>query len=512
MIRWYDNNRKKEEAVIWSDDLSQEYRGPLPADFEEASDLLREIWSNCGDTDFRQFRLNHTKVLIMWITSLIDKQLIQCGLLNRFTGWEDSYCDTEELLKSLTPTCQTIQTIEEINDAIGNGMAVVIIEGLEHGFSVDVMGLQERNVDKSDFEPGIIGPQAAFVESLDKNLGMIRRRLKNPRVKILNMELGTISKTNIAILYIDGIGKYDYVEEMQERLQRIKMDGILSANYISELIEDAPNSLFPTVQVTERPDRVAFALLEGRISVMVDGDPLALLAPTTFSSLMKVGEDYFQRSIVASSVRLIRYASFWFALLTSPLFVAFLTFHQELIPTVLLNNILTTREGVPFPPLLEILLMEFSFEVLREAGIRLPRGIGQTVSIIGALVVGEAAVSAGLVSPLAVIVTALSGIASFSTPNYFLGHSIRFLRFPFIIMAGLLGLFGIVIIFLMLLTHLVSLRSFGVPYLSPIAPFHRKEMRDTLIRASWWNLNSRDKSFEPVDTMRGKNRRPRPPR
>lgn len=505
-----NDNNNKNESIIWSDDFSSQYQGSLPSDFDEINDLFHRIWGNCGDIEFRQFMIDQKKVLIIWITSLIDKKLIQLGLMERFSRWQDTSLNSEAVHKLLSPTYETAENIQEINNSIGNGMAVVIIEGFRNGFVVDVMEFQERSIDKSDYEPSIIGPQAAFIESLDKNLGLVRRRLKSPRVKILGMELGVISKTKIAILYVHGIGKHEYVEEMQKRLTRIQIDGVLSTNHIAELIEDAPTSLFPTVQVTERPDRVAFALLEGRISVMVDGDPMAILAPVTLASLMNVSEDYSQRSIIASFLRLLRYFTFWCSLFMSSLFVAFLTFHQEMIPTILLHNILITREGVPFPPFVEILILEFSFEVLREAGVRLPRLIGQSVSIIGALVIGEAAVSAGLVSPLAVIVTALSGIASFSTPNYFLANTIRFLRFPFIVMAGFIGLYGIGIIFLMLLTHLVSLRSFGVPYMSPFAPFNRTEMKDTLIRAPWRKLNWRAKTFEPVDMKRGINQRPRP--
>ncbi|WP_232796665.1 spore germination protein [Kyrpidia spormannii] len=470
---------------------------------DEMYGRLAEVWGHCDDVRFRWVQVGNRRGFVVWIYALIGKELAQEGLLEPLATWDGpdvSFDDLEQALQ--TVSLKTVKTMEEINTAIGNGQAVLCMDGFDQALAMDVMDFQGRAVEKAIVESVVRGPQEGFTESLETNLGLIRRRLKSPRVKVEYMTLGRVSKTTVALVYIQGIVKPGFVEECRERLQRIDVDSILDSEYIEELIDDAPVSPFPTIEYTERPDRLAAEALQGRVGIIVDGSPNALLVPAIFVNFLQSPEDYFERYTMAAAVRLLRHLFFWMALLLPATYVALLSYHQEMIPTTLLMTLMSTHEQIPFPSVVEALIMEITFEALREAGLRLPKAVGQSVSIVGALVIGEATVNAGIVTPAMVIIVALTGIASFTIPSYNIAITLRILRFPVLILAGVLGLYGIIIAVLLLWTHLVSLRSFGVPYLSPIAPFMWPDIKDVFTRPPWWQMRQRPKTMEPVDSTR----------
>jgi len=293
------------------------------------------------------------------------------------------------------------------------------------------------------------------------------------------------------ITYIQDLSDETLIEEITQRIKRIDIDGILESGYIEELIQDNSYSPFPQVLVTERPDTAVSNLLEGRVVIVVDGTPFVLIAPTTFYSLFQSGEDYYHHFVISTATRWLRLIFLFISLLLPSLYVAVITYHQEMVPTKLLLTMVDSREAIPFPALVEALLMEITFEGLREAGLRLPKQVGAAVSIVGALVIGQAAVAAGLVSDPMVMVVALTGIASFTIPRYNIAIPFRLLRFPIMLLAGTFGFIGIMMGLLAIIIHLSTLRSFGVPYLSPLAPMKRRDMKDTLIRAPLWKLNTR---------------------
>ncbi|MDI3257659.1 MAG: spore germination protein [Kyrpidia sp.] len=475
----------------------------MSENIDETYSRLAEVWGNCDDIQFRWVQIGRRKGFIVWIYTLIGKELAQEGLLEPLTAWEKPDVSFDDLQRALqTVSLKTVNTLEEINTAIGNGLAVLCVDGFDQAVAMDVMDFRGRPVERASLESVVRGPQEGFTESFETNLGLVRRRLKSPRVKVEYMALGKVSKTMVALIYIEGIVKPGLVEECRERLRRINVDSILDSEYIEELIDDAPLSPFPTIEYTERPDRLAAEALQGRVGIIVDGSPNALLVPAIFVNFLQSPEDYFERYVMALAVRLLRHFFFWLALLLPATYVALLSYHQEMIPTTLLITLVATHEGIPFPAVVEALIMEITFEALREAGIRLPKAVGQSVSIVGALVIGEAAVNAGIVSPAMVIVVALTGIASFTIPGYNIAITLRILRFPVMIIAGVLGLYGIIVALLLLWIHLVSLRSFGVPYLSPIAPLVMPDIRDALIRPPWWWMLRRPKTMEPVDSTR----------
>jgi spore germination protein KA len=340
-----------------------------------------------------------------------------------------------------------------------------------------------------DNEPAIRGPKEGFIESLGVNTALLRKRLRVASLRLQKINVGRYSNTRVVIAHIEGVANPDIVTEVKRRLKRIDVDALIGD--VEEYIEDNPYSPFPQIQTTERVDVVAGALLEGRVAIMMDGTPTVFIVPLTLPILLQATEDYYNRYWAATMIRWLRYFLFFISLAFPSFYVATVTFHPETVPTDQLISFAGARERIPLPTLVEALIMEFAFEALREAGLRLPKIVGPTISIVGALVIGEAAVTAGLVSAPMVIVVATTGIASFTVPRYAVGLTIRFLRFPLLILSGTLGMVGLMWGLIAIAVHLSSLRSFGVPYLASLAPAYPGDLKDVLVRMPWWKFKRR---------------------
>ncbi len=332
----------------------------------------------------------------------------------------------------------------------------------------------------------IRGPKEGFVEKTDVNISLVRRRLKTKDLRVENLTLGSVTNTKISLMYLDKIAKKEIIDEIRRRLNSIKIDSILDSGYIEELIKDDRYSFFPEFMNSEKPDSVVAGLLEGRVAIFVDGNAYVLTAPALFVDFLQVSEDYYHHFIVSTFIRMLRYISAFLTLFVPAGFIALVTFHQEMIPTPLLISIASQREGIPFPAFVEAIMMEGVFEILREAGIRMPRVIGPAISIVGALVLGQAAVEAGIVSAAMVIVVSITAISSFVIPNYSMAYAIRIIRFAYMLLAGMFGLYGIFMGIIALILHLCKLKSIGVPYMTPIAPKTRYGTKDTIIRYPLW--------------------------
>lgn len=343
--------------------------------------------------------------------------------------------------------------------------------------------IESRPISEPANETVVQGPRESTVENLQKNIGLLRVRLNTPKFKTVSLSGGGETKTRVIYGYIEGAADPELLKEFEKRIHKISETEILETSYVEQLIEDSTWSPFPQHRYTERPDTAVAALLDGKIAVLVQGTGSILLCPGLFTEFFQSSEDYYQRTVYSTMIRWLRIVAFVLALTLPSIYIALSTFHPELIPTVLLLTIIDTREGIPLPAFFEALLMEFFFELLREAGVRLPKPVGSAVSIVGALVIGDAAISAGIASPIMVIIVALTGIASFTIPQYTIAIALRVLRFPLMISASVMGGFGIMIVFLLILLHLCKLRSLGQPYLSPAAPFRMSELRDVLVRA-----------------------------
>lgn len=476
---------------------------PLYPELEDNIDLLKRLFSDCSDFVIREFKLkNSVHAVALFVDGLIDTKEVNTALKTLMV-LEDGDDDIKVIEEALLPVSQIsrVNDYKKLIQAVLSGDTGIIVDGNTEALALGIRGAEKRSVNEPEGEAVVRGPREGFIENIRTNTSMLRRKLKTPRLKMKSLVLGRETNTNIVIAFLEGIADPKIVEEVTYRLSKIDMDAVLESGYLEELIQDSMYSPFPQVMYSERPDTVAGALLEGRIAIFVDGTPMVLIVPATFWMLMQANEDYFERFQMATLVRWLRYMFLVVALVTPAVYVAITTYHQQMLPTTLLLSVAAAREAIPFPAIVEALIMEIAFEALREAGIRLPKTVGQAVSILGALVVGQAAVQAGIVSAPMVIVVSITGIASFTTPHFNAAIALRMLRFPLMIAASVLGIYGILVGILIILGHMANLRSFGVPYLSPIAPMSVGDLKDILIRGPWTTLEKRP-SFLGVQNAR----------
>lgn len=467
---------------------------PLSLELNENLQTLQTIYENCLYVVFHNFLISgKTNALLIFIEGLSDKDMINEYVLTPLSQGTSEVQESTPIVQNKISLSnhKEVKTFEEVIEQVSMGNPVLLIDKEMNGIALNLSKWEHRSIQEPVAEPIIKGPREGFTETLSVNMSLLLRKIKSPLFKMNSVKLGRYTQTQIVVAYIEGLADPNLVQEVMNRLERIDMDGVLESGYIEEMIEDNPFSPFPQLLTTERPDAVAAQLLEGRVSILVDGTPIVIVVPTTLFSLLQSPEDYYQRFMISSMIRWLRYLFVVIALVAPSVYVAILTYHQEMVPTTLLLSISKSREDIPFPAFFEALLMEITFEALREAGIRLPKQVGSAVSIVGALVIGQAATAAGLVSSPMVMVVALTGIASFMIPHYSTGVSFRLLRFPLMILAGILGLLGVVLGMITIVIHLCTLRSFGVPYMTPLAPMKTRDMKDVLVRAPWWMLKTR---------------------
>lgn len=473
--------------------------------------VFQQLFGNSNDLIFRRLEEEgNLRAIIIYFEGLVNKQIIDEFVIKEIYQQLKTYAaDALEMpLKAdkLELNTSNIQLISTFSDAVNhlvNGNTVVLLEGHSDGLAAETQGGQRRSLDETPAETVIRGPRESFIEALETNIALIRWRIRSHKLRVEKLTVGKLTNTPVSILYLEGVAQKGIVEEVKGRISRIHIDGILESLYIEEFIEDPQGyTPFPTVFSTERPDRISAGLLEGRVAIITEGTPFALLVPSTFSMFLYSNEDYYHRFDISSFTKILRLVSFFISLVTPGLYVALLSFHHEMIPTTLLIALVGQREGVPFTIFVELMLMELTFEILREAGIRLPKTIGAAVSIVGALVLGQAAVEAGLVAQGTIIVVAITAIASFTTASYSLASAARLLRFFLLILSASFGAFGLITGLLFILVHLNSLRSFSVPYLAPVAPFHSSGWRDVFIRVPWRMMKVRPEEIAGRDNLR----------
>lgn len=473
--------------------------GPIHPELARNVASLKQAFSDCSDVVFRFLRVHNRPAMVLFIDGLVDATQISEGVLQSLLDERN----VDALISEVsTSSLDETTDLAEVQNLVLTGSAVLLCEGLSTGYVLNIRGGERRGVEEPATESVIRGPREGFTENLRTNTALIRFRIRSSQLKMVSFLVGRRTKTPVVLTYLEGLARPEIIEEAKRRLAAIDIDGVLETSYLEEIIEDHPSSPFPQFQYTERPDTAAGQLLEGRFAILVDGTPFALIAPATFWQLMQASEDYYERYVFTNFLRMLRFALMLLALFLPSFYIATITFHPEMLPTSLLLSIAAAREAIPFPVLVEALIMEISFEALREAGVRLPKTVGQAVSILGALVIGQAAVQAGIVSAPMVIVVAMTGIASFTMPRFNLAISIRLLRFPLMLLAGTLGLVGIVAGVYVIIHHASRLQSFGVPYLSGIAPFHSRDLKDIFIRAPRGRMKTRPVSLTGETSQR----------
>jgi len=495
-------------------DTTEKIQVPLSTNLEENLEKIKNVFSNASDFVIRQFEIGSQvkiKAFIAYIDGLVDKEIIQLNLLKplmidfRFSQSHDDF-NYKNALKVIYQRVLTISEVQQVNDFqdvidhILSGNTALFLEGSTTALIACMHGWEARNVTQPDTEVVVRGPREGFTETLRTSTSLLRRKIKNPNLKFEKMKIGRQTQTDVVIAYIKGIANDKIVEEVKRRLSRIDTDAILESGYIEQYIEDNPWSFLPTVGNSEKPDIVAAKILEGRVAILTDGTPFVLTVPYLFIEAFQSSEDYYSRPFYASIVRMLRFTAYLLSVFAPALYVALTTHHQEMLPPAMLISMAAAKEGTPFPVFVEAMVMGIIYEILKEAGVRLPRPVGQAISIVGALVIGEAAVSASLIGAPMVIVVSLTAISSYVVSS--ISDTVSIMRLIYVLLGGFLGLFGIMIGAAGLLTHMVSLRSFGVPYLTPISPLIPKDLKDVFYISHRWNLQKRPRLISQYNVER----------
>lgn len=493
----------KEKPMV---ELEAESDEAIPQALAESIKKIKTETNESGDVVIRSFTFgaNHEiECALVFIDGLVNSEIINDDIIRplMFGSLRDFAVpeDRKGLASRAAKTLLTVNELEETDSfskAVAgflSGDASLFIDGERKAIIINTKGWEKRSVSEPASESVIRGPRESFIENLRTNTALLRRKISNPALSFEAMKIGKRTKTNVSLAYIKGLAQPELITEIKKRLAAIDTDSILESGYIEQYIEDSPGSIFATIGYSEKPDIVAAKLLEGRVAILVDGTPFVLTAPYLFLESFQSAEDYYFRPYFATLLRMVRVIGYLITILAPALYVAVTTFHQELIPTRLLITAAAAREGVPFPALVECLLMIMLFEIIREAGVRLPRPVGQALSIVGALVVGDAAVSAGLIGAPMVIVVAVTAVSGFVVPNQY--DSAAIIRLILLLLAASFGGYGFTMGLLGILVHMSALESFGYPYLSPISPFILTDNKDTIIRAPLWLMISRPKGM-----------------
>lgn len=482
--------------------------GPsLCGNFQKDLKTLRDEFAQgkSGDLKIREFTVRiserDVKAVIFFIDGLVNKQIINDFILKPLMHESreieiSSFRAIGEVLLSQSEFKETM-LLGELTFDINFGSVILLVDGAKTAYSLDVKGWQHRGVDSPQTERIIRGPNDAFSEQLRENTALIRHLIRNKSLISKEYKVGTISQTPVSVMYIENIANNSLVEETLRRIEKINVDYIFAAAELEQLIEDKSITTLPQFISTERPDRASRALLDGRVVIVVDGSPFVLILPTTIFELNESAEDNYLRFPYVNMIRAVRTIAFLLSLLLPGLYIAVVNFHPELLPTGILMSIISSREPVPFPSLVEIIIMEISLEIIREASVRVPEASGSTLSIVGALILGQAAVSAGIVSPILIIIVSITAIGSLATPNYYLGLSARILKFIYIILGATAGFLGIITGLFINTLLWTDTKSMGVPMGVPFAPITKTGVPVSLFYPPIWKQEHRDDYVNP---------------
>lgn len=476
--------------------------GPVLTSARANAAAVRNILASPGDLIVKEMAVGASgqRIVVCCIDGLVDRTLVDeqvLGVLLAQSPIDDRTFERVDfpawLAESVLPLqgTGTHDCLSLAIDAMLHGDTLLFVDGFGQALAVGSAGMKTRAIEEPQTEALIRGPRDGFTEDFRTNTSLVRRRIRDANLRMVSQTIGRRSRKEMVVAYIEGIANPDLVQEVMRRVNTIDMDDPDGTGFVEQWISDHALSPFPLVTNTERPDKVTGALLQGRVGIMLEGTPFQLVVPTTFTMNFQSPEDFYQNWIIATGLRVLRYLAAFIATFLPALYIALLEYHHGMLPSRLAFSIAGTREGVPFPVFVEAFMMETTLELLREAGIRLPKPIGQTIGIVGGLVIGEAAVQAGIVSPIMVIVVAVTAITSFALPSYSFAISLRIIRFFVMLSATLFGLYGIILAYIALNIHLVNLKSFGIPYTTPIAPTFPSDWKDLLLRSPVMQMNGR---------------------
>lgn len=476
---------------------------PISYDLQKSKKYIKDVFSKCGDLVFREVNImndSRYNAFFIYFDNMIPEQIIQESILIKLTYTPTNYM----YINDIKDYCKSVLSIEkssivydmtEAIEALLDGEMILFVNGINCAFTVSIEQPPARSVEEPVTEAVIRGPREGFNESHAISLCLIRKRIKSSHLKIESLIAGKQTNTKVSIIYMDNIAHKQVIDEVRNRIKKIDIDSLISSNYIEEYIEDNPFSLFSTVFKTEKPDVVCGKVLEGRVAILADSTPVVLTVPTLFIEFFMSPDDYYLRFYVSTLLRWIRILAFIMSISLPGIFVSLVSYHQELLPTNLMISIMRARATIPFPPMFEAFFMLLTYLVLQEADIRMPKTMGQAVSVVGGLVLGQAAISAGIVSAHMIIVVAFSAVCALALPTPELQASLAYIRFGILLLGGIGGMVGVTCGLILLFMHIISLRSFGAPYFAPVAPLIRKELKDTFIRFPLWSMRKRPKTI-----------------
>ncbi len=465
----------------------------LTKNLDDNINTLEALFKDCADCVKRRLTIggsNLVDIYLIYVDNMINKDLLEEATLRYLIYKMEEMPDENKFdyikAKGLrSADISEVITMNEIVQFILSGDALILVDGFEKALRISVRGMANRGVPTSENEVAIRGSKESFSEALSINRVLLRRRIKDTNLKIKQVKVGIRSMTDVAIVYLDDVAKPEVLLDIENRIKKYTIDGIFDSGMLEQLLERNVFSPFPEFQATERPDKAASAIVEGRVAILVDNSPMALLVPTTLNSFFQASDDSYNRWEVATFTRILRYFGAFLTMALPGLYIAVINYQAEVLSSAMALSFAAARDGVPFSVLFEVIMMEVAFELLLEAGIRLPGPMGSTLGIVGGLIIGDAAVNANLVSPIVVIVIALTAISAFTVPNEAFASAFRLIRYLIILLSAFLGLYGFILGMMILLIHLSGLKSFGVPYLVPFAASGingESENRDALIK------------------------------
>ncbi len=495
--------REKKEICF---DYTLKSKTNVSKNIDEVVNTFKSTFKDANDFVFREFTIgneNKIKAFLCQIDGLSDKMLVDDFVMEPLTvesrkvdvsvvGLRETVYKLIQESSIAAADIKEVDYIEEAMTLVLSGETLLFLDGYDKCIIIASRLWPARTTSEPIGETVVRGPRDGFVETIRFNTALVRRRIRDPFLKVKQTQVGARSKTDVAFVYIDDLVDKGVLKKVEDKLKSIDIDAIIDSGYVQQFLEENPLTPFPQIQTTERPDVAAAAIYEGRVAIIVDNSPFVLIMPVTFTAFFQSAEDYYIRPFVATAIRLLRIIAIFISVLAPAIYVATTAFNPEIIPAKLALSITASREGVPFPAVIEMIIMEVTLDLLREAGIRLPKPIGSTIGVVGGLVIGQAAVTAGIVSPIAVIVIAITALATFTTPHYEIESAFRFVRLGMILIASIFGLYGVILGIIFTIIHLVKIESYGVPYFEPLAPFNLRDMKDSLfLRAPWRKMKER---------------------
>lgn len=495
------SKEKRNTPISKEDEFHDEYNKisiELSSDLDSNIKHIETLFSDCGDIVKREVTIDtesNFRIYGVYTDGLINRDILENYLLSRVFDYKnlsgeidsDTYSPTKMLMQHFSATfdVKEVDKMDDMVKAVLSGDSAIFVEGSSKGLVIATRSWPARGVSEPATENVVRGPREGFTETIRFNTVLVRRRIRDTKLKFKMISYGTRSRTDIALVYVEDIVKPELVKEIEERLDKYVIDAVFDSGYIEQLIEDSWKSPFPQTQATERPDKFAASLLEGKVGILVDTSPFGIIVPATLNAFYQASEDYYQRWQIMSFTRILRYIVSLFSFTLPGLYVAILNFQPAMLPTPFAISIAASREGITFSTVTEIIVMEVIFELFREAGIRAPGAIGHVIALVGGLVIGQAAVDAHIISPMIIIIIALTAICTFAIPDYSLASAFRLVRYLVIALSAVFGLYGFLISMLLVLTHLSSLESFKIPYLAPYNISDQngaRDFKDTILR------------------------------